>query len=440
MFLRRFTGVCFLVLAIVLFASFSMVEAVEEPDFPDEIEGEHELTFWSWMPGVEEAVEAFEEKYPNVTVDHENVGVGPDHYDQLMTVIAAGDGAPDVTMMEYGYLPQFIDTGGIKEIGQFGFDEYEDYFLDWTWDSVVRDGEIYAIPWDQGPNAFMYRQDLFEEAGIDELPSTWEDFREAAEQLQEYHGDDVYIANFDTSSRDEFQSYPWQAEAQWFTEEDGTWTINISDPETQMVAEFWGEMIEDGLISTHDNDPDYIAALSDGEIAGQLAPSWEPALTADEVPEQEGKWRIEHMPQWEEQDELVSSNWGGSTTAVTTQSESPEVAAIFARWIATSKEANKIHFEAGGSFPVTHYGLNMEILYEPDEFYGGQVLTEIYEEAAEGVPDWQFSPWTTHVDEAFEMAFAQAVDGDIGWIEALELMEEEIEREAEFGGYDVIVD
>ncbi|MET0297359.1 MAG: sugar ABC transporter substrate-binding protein, partial [Microbacterium sp.] len=64
-----------------------------------------ELTFWTWVPDIENEVALFEEKYPAIDVKVENVGQGLPHYQKLRSAIEAGEGAPDVAQVEYQYIP-----------------------------------------------------------------------------------------------------------------------------------------------------------------------------------------------------------------------------------------------------------------------------------------------------------------------------------------------
>src|SRR5687768_4500607 len=46
-----------------------------------------ELTFWTWVPDIENEVALFEEKYPEIDVTVENVGQGLPHYQKLRSAI-----------------------------------------------------------------------------------------------------------------------------------------------------------------------------------------------------------------------------------------------------------------------------------------------------------------------------------------------------------------
>ena len=75
-----------------------------------------ELTFWTWLPDIQNEVDLFEEAYPAISVTVENVGQGAAHYQQLRTALQAGEGAPDVAQMEFQYIPSFTITKSLLDM------------------------------------------------------------------------------------------------------------------------------------------------------------------------------------------------------------------------------------------------------------------------------------------------------------------------------------
>ena len=65
-----------------------------------------ELTFWTWVPDIQDQVDLFMEEYPEINVTIENVGQGLDHYAKVRTAAAAGEG-PDVVQLEYQFISSF---------------------------------------------------------------------------------------------------------------------------------------------------------------------------------------------------------------------------------------------------------------------------------------------------------------------------------------------
>ncbi len=184
---------------------------------PDEIEAalqeESSITVWGWAPQLEPIVDAFEEKYPKIDVQLENVGTGNDHYTKLQNAIKAGTGAPDVAQVEYYALPQFALSDAFVDLTEFGAANLEDEYTKSTWGRSPIDGGIYALPQDSGPMAMFYRADVFERLGI-AVPTTWDEYIAAAEKI---HAADpnAYITN-DVGDAGFTTSMIWQAGGQPF--------------------------------------------------------------------------------------------------------------------------------------------------------------------------------------------------------------------------------
>ena len=92
-----------------------------------------ELTFWTWVPDIQNEVDLFEEAYPAISVTVENVGQGADHYQQLRTVLLSGEGAPDVAQMEFQFISSFLVTESLLDLTPYGAADLEGDYVPWVW-------------------------------------------------------------------------------------------------------------------------------------------------------------------------------------------------------------------------------------------------------------------------------------------------------------------
>ncbi|MBA2679139.1 MAG: extracellular solute-binding protein, partial [Ktedonobacteraceae bacterium] len=113
------------------------------------------LSFWSWVPGIDKSVAAFNKSHPNTHVSVTNVGAGPVEYDKLYTAIKANN-EPDLGQVEYQLLPTFETTGSLIDMSKYGASSFKDQFVPWTWSQVTIGDAVYAIPEDTGPMAMFY--------------------------------------------------------------------------------------------------------------------------------------------------------------------------------------------------------------------------------------------------------------------------------------------
>ena len=153
-----------------------------------------ELTYWTWTPSGEDQAAAFMKAYPNVKVNVVNAGTNTEEYTKLQNAIKAGSGAPDVAQIEYYAMPQFSMTDSLLDLSEYGFGELEDQYTPGPWGAVTEGDAVYGLPQDSGPMALFYNEAIFKAAGIDEAPSTWEEFSEDAKKIHEWD-DSVYITN-----------------------------------------------------------------------------------------------------------------------------------------------------------------------------------------------------------------------------------------------------
>ena len=139
------------------------------------------ITMWAWTSNENYSIEEFEKVYPDIKVVWEDFGV---HYEKAQTALAAGSGLPDVLMVEYSFAPEYMDLGAFQPINKWPDEEtfvklYGEQALGWA----SLDGEIYGTPQDSGAIALFYRQDLFDQYGL-EVPTTWDDFAAQARKFK----------------------------------------------------------------------------------------------------------------------------------------------------------------------------------------------------------------------------------------------------------------
>lgn len=377
------------------------------------------LTFTSWLPGVEEAVAIWNEENPDIQV---NVQTGPNGlggtYQNFFNQLAAGN-APDLGQIEYDAMPNFRVQDGLENIAACeGILDAQSQFVDWTWSQVTfgEENAVYAIPQDTGPMAMFYRADLFEEAGID-VPTTWDEYRAAAEAIREEGG---YITNFSQSDINQFAGFVWQTGGQWFSNDGDEWQVNLTGDESLMVAEYWQGLLADDLVSA--NPPwtdEWNAAFNNSEVWTWVSAVWGANTILSGAPDTAGNWAVAPMPQWEA-GASAAGNWGGSTTAVLKGSDHPYEAAQFALWLNTDADALTAMNRTAQIYPATIEGANLPVFTQGVEFYGGQEIYQVFAEAGTNVdPNFVWGPTMTQVYNDVADGFSGAISGTGTLMDAL---------------------
>ena len=370
-----------------------------------------ELTYWTWTPSGEDQAAAFMKAYPNVKVNVVNAGTNTEEYTKLQNAIKAGSGAPDVAQIEYYAMPQFSMTDSLLDLSEYGFGELEDQYTPGPWGAVTEGDAVYGLPQDSGPMALFYNEAIFKAAGIDEAPSTWEEFSEDAKKIHEWD-DSVYITN-DSGDAGFTTSMIWQAGGHPFTTTDGTnVTIDFSDEGTQEFTSMWDQLIKDDLISPIAGwSNEWFQGLNQGKIASLITGAWMPGNLISGVEDTAGDWRVAPMPTYD--GTAANAENGGSAQAVIKQTENPELAAAFLKWLNNSEESIDIFLESGG-FPSTTADLeDEEFLADAPEYFGGQKINEVLAQGATDVlPDWEYLPYQVYANSIYGDTVGKAYTSD----------------------------
>lgn len=385
--------------------------------------GPVELTFWTWAPGMEEIVDVWNETNPDIQVTLNKQDGGDPAVTKLLTAIQAGSGAPDVMQAEYQKIPTLVAADALADLSGTLDDEVESHFAEGVWNSVTLGTDaVYAVPQDSGPMQFYYRADIFDELGL-EVPTTWDEYADVAAAVREADPK-MYLGTFSANDAGWFTGMAQQAGASWWGIDGDSWTVSVDDEPTRRVAEYWGGLVESGVI---DNKPMYTpawnAALNKGTQIGWLSAVWAPGVLAGNAPDTAGKWEMAPMPQWDP-DNPSTGNWGGSATGVTTQSKHLEQATEFATWLNTSQEAVNLLADSG-LYPADVPG-QAEALAEPPEFFSNQAdFYELAAQTAETAGSFTYGPnvnvtYSAYNDEFAKAAEARKADAFVAAVEAMQ--------------------
>ncbi|GCB42878.1 ABC transporter substrate-binding protein [Streptomyces sp. NL15-2K] len=379
--------------------SSAATKPVSQADIDKAMKTPTQLTFWTWAPDIAQEVALFEKKYPAVKVKVVNAGQGVAHYTKLRTALKAGTGAPDLAQIEYQAVPTFTITDSLLDLSPYGAAALKDQFVDWTWGQVSGpDGQIWAIPQDTGPMGMLYRKDIFDKHGI-QVPRTWDEFAAAARKLHQADPD-VYLTNLAANEPAAWHGLMWQAGAKpYATSGKSTLSIGVDDATSKKLADFWGGLAKEGVIST---DPDFTdawyAGFNKAKYATWLTAAWGPAFLSGSAKATSGKWRAAPLPQWDAS-KPSSGNWGGSTTAVVKSTKNPIAAALFAQFLNSDPESAKMFATKQLFFPATKALLaDASFTGDAPAFYGGQKVNQIFADISGTVsPSFQWPPFLDQV-------------------------------------------
>lgn len=144
--------------------------------------GKIQLSYLSWNNEQmsKPYIDAFEKENPDIKIDFSYSPPTPEYIQTLQTRLV-GNQAPDVfvitsenkaDLMDNGYVKDLTDEPFMKNISQANKD------------FVSRDGKVYGMSTSSWASGIVYNKDLLKQAGIDEVPSTWDEFLAACKKLK----------------------------------------------------------------------------------------------------------------------------------------------------------------------------------------------------------------------------------------------------------------
>lgn len=361
-----------------------------------ESDGPVKLTYWSWAPNMDKVAAIWNKKNPDITVTVSKQASGGEIVSKLITAKKAGN-APDLIQVEYQSLPTLVSNDVLADISKYAGDA-KSAFSDGLWSMVTLGSDaVYALPQDSGPLMFYYREDLFEKHGLT-VPKTWDEFAKTARAARKALPD-AHLTTFSSNDPGLFAGLAQQAGAKWWTvDAKGKWTVGIDDDATRKVADFWGGLVQEGVV---DNQPMYTPAwnnaLNKGTHLAWVSAVWAPGVLVSSAPDTKGKWRMAPLPQWTA-GENVTGSWGGSSTGVSTDSKHAEAAAKFAHWLNTDPEALAALVKEAGIYPAATAGQSGDVLATPG-FFPNQ--KDFYDTAAGISATTAASAWGPNVQTAY---------------------------------------
>jgi multiple sugar transport system substrate-binding protein len=366
-----------------------------------------ELNYWSWAPDMDKTVDVWNASHPNIHVTVNKQDGGDPAVTKLLTAIKAKSGAPDLMQAEYQAIPTMVAAGALADIKKDLDPSLQSKFAPGVWNSVTLGTDaVYAVPQDSGPMVFYYRADVFKKYHLT-VPTTWDEYAATARTLHQKNKK-LYLGTFSATDPGWFVGLTQQNGASWWGIDGQKWSVAIDSPQSQKVADYWGGLVQEGVI---DNSPMYTpswnAALNKGTQVGWLSAVWGPGVLSGNAANTKGKWEVAPLPQWSAGAQ-ATGNWGGSSTAVTTQSKHPAEAAQFAAWINTDPAGVKALATISNVYPADK-AESASVLTAPPAFFANQPdFYDVVAKVADTAGKFTYGPNVNVAYSAYNDAFGKA--------------------------------
>ncbi|MBE9116695.1 ABC transporter substrate-binding protein [Lusitaniella coriacea LEGE 07157] len=227
----------------------------------------------------QELVDRFNQTHQTIEVEPLYVGQADRQLPKILTAVI-GNASPDIFWFPPMLTGQLRELGAIQPLDEWWENlpvksEVDPAMLE----TMQLDGQIWSVPMATNNAGVFYRPSLFAAAGIEELPKTWEELRQAARQLtQDTDGDgkpDRY-GMFLSLGKSEWVVFTWlpfmySAGGEWV--KDGQ--PNLDNEGAIAALQFWSDLIEDGsaILSPPERGYEQDDFIS-GRVAMQITGPW----------------------------------------------------------------------------------------------------------------------------------------------------------------------
>ena len=209
-----------LMLALVMLLSCAAFAESEDKVVLDVIISQYGAFTQEWWPNVFEP--AFEAANPDVDLNIEIVSWN-DLYTVVNTRISTNN-TPDILNIDV--FADYVADELLVPAEAYASEELQAKILPSFWNASTIDGTVWALPILASARALFYNKDILEAAGA-EVPTTWDEVKDACAKIKEYNPD-IIPWSLDISSDEgqaAFSYYTWN-NGGGFVDENDEWVLN----------------------------------------------------------------------------------------------------------------------------------------------------------------------------------------------------------------------
>lgn len=241
---------------------------------------------------ITDAISAFEEANPNITVEPIYIDWANGHSQFYNSVMAGTE--PDIAMLGGTWCVEFMEMGTFAPITDYVSQDLINTFIPAGFDIMTGgDGTVYGLPWDGCTWGLVYRTDLFEQAGIEKVPETWDELLEAGAKMKAINKSLLTVSCSGSEVDDYYLPFLWQAGGEVCTRDaNGKWVSAMDSEESLAAAKFYLKLVQEGYMPKEITGMDAESVLNSfvaGDTAMMIAGMWNIANLKG-MAEMDGKW------------------------------------------------------------------------------------------------------------------------------------------------------
>lgn len=224
-------------------------------------------------------VEKFNQNNPNIQIESLYVGQSDQQIPKVLTAVV-GNAPPDILWFSPTMTGQLVELNAIQPLENWLNESPLKAQIDPAlFETMDLNNQIWSIPMATNNVAIFYRPSLFKDAGINQFPLTWEEFKQTAKQLTRDLDNDGEIDQHGIVlplGKGEWTVFTWLSfmySANGELIENGN--VNLVNEGAIAALQFWSDLIEEGsaILSAPERgyEQDNFVA---GKVAMQITGPW----------------------------------------------------------------------------------------------------------------------------------------------------------------------
>jgi len=371
-----------------------------------------EISVWDFYGDttpIKPLIPQFEKENPGIKVKFEEVG-WDGFWQKLPIAISSGE-VPDVVTTGLMWAPEYKASGAYLDVtplsgGMINGKKFEEVLPKGSLEAAKDGDKVYGIPYDFDAYALYYRADLFEAAGIKEIPATWDElaaaFKKVSDPAKGVYGTalDAYWNSWDP--------YLYAFGGQYL---DDSGKAAFNSPEAVKSLTFVKKMFDEqsALLITPETG-DLTTLVKSGQVASFINGPYMMGVLRTSAPELSGKWKVAKLPT---QDGKFGTHIGGVHLSIMAKSKHPQEAWKLVEFLSRTDNAIAV-WKTSGAAPAQLEALESAEVTEPDAYFSNQSAITIFKETINaGKPNPTIKEWTkvsTIVTQSLEKIFVGGAD------------------------------
>jgi putative chitobiose transport system substrate-binding protein len=211
--------------------------------------GTQEVEFWTMQLQPE-----FTDYFNQLIADFESQNSGikvrwvdvpwADMQSKILTAVSAGT-APDVVNLNPDFAMQLAGRNAWMPLNDKVAEGDRNLYLPKIWQASTLDNQSFGIPWYLTTSVTIYNQDLLQQAGVSEPPTTYEALAQVAKQVKDTTGKYAYFVTFVPEDSAEVLQSMVQMGVQ-LVDEQGQAAFDT--PEGRAAFQYWTDLYQQGLL------------------------------------------------------------------------------------------------------------------------------------------------------------------------------------------------